>query len=174
MHLWSFCSRCKSKHNMLTLQESVPISTGTSSSDVLGICFIFDYMSMDMCQACEWNSQQLAEWITHVPLFWLTARGYCLTPLFSVLSWWSELPIFLNEEILRVLYAHLILFNLTPQMFGYAWVLKARSRTQALLGWAIALGWSDWGSLLLPTQGSLSTLLNPSGTALESTTLEVS
>ena len=79
VHLGTTCSLFKRVY---------PYQLGASSSDVLGICFVFDYMSMDMCQACEWNSQQLAEWITHVPLFWLTARGYRLTPLFQCLSAW--------------------------------------------------------------------------------------
>jgi hypothetical protein len=29
----------------------------------------------------------------------MTARGYCLTPLFSVLFWWHELPLYLNGHI---------------------------------------------------------------------------
>ena len=62
--------------------------------------FCVVYMSTDMCQTCEWNSQQLTECITHVLLLWLTARGYRLTPLFSVLFWRYDLPLFLNEEIL--------------------------------------------------------------------------
>ncbi len=59
--------------------------------------FCVDYMSTDMCQSCEWNSKQLTECITHVSLFWLTARGissqtpfiqYCL----GLAAWLAPIP----------------------------------------------------------------------------------
>ena len=46
-----FFDMCAPWDNMLTLQESVPMSSGISSSDVLGE--YFDFMLSDMCQACE-------------------------------------------------------------------------------------------------------------------------
>ncbi len=136
---------------------------------VMCLGFIFDFMSSDMCQACEWNSQQLTECITHVLLLWLTARGYRLTPLFSVLFWWHELPLFLNEEILRVPDAHLILLLISlPKCLGtlegQRWSLKLQHFLDGVFHRAVAIE----GSCCSLYNAMESTLLNHSGTAFKS------
>ena len=82
VHLGITCSLCKRVY---------PYQLGTSSSDVFGP--FFDYMSMDMCHACEWNSWQLTECITHT-LVQLTARGIVSLLFFSVVlaAWIAPIP----------------------------------------------------------------------------------
>ncbi len=71
-----FCM-CTLRHNMLTLQESVPISTGNKLQQRVWVLFC-----VHVDETCEWNSRQLTECITHTPLSWLTARVHHLTPIF--------------------------------------------------------------------------------------------
>ncbi len=51
---------------------------------------LFSFHVNGHASACEWNPRQLNECITHIPLSWLTSRGYRLTPLFfsvALVAW---------------------------------------------------------------------------------------
>jgi hypothetical protein len=72
VHLGTTCSLYKRVY---------PYQLGTSSSDLFGS--FFAYMSMDMCQACEWNSQQLTESKTPVQPLWPTEREISSQSLFQ-------------------------------------------------------------------------------------------
>ena len=96
MRLWSFLCMCASQHNMLTLQEIVHISTGTSSSDVLGIYF---WHHVVWHVSCLWVKLTTAGWVNNSCTTVLTdCKGVLSHFPFSVLSWRHELPLFLNEE----------------------------------------------------------------------------
>ena len=145
------CSLCKRVY---------PYQLWTSSSDVFGI---YSWLHVDGHVSDLWVKLTTADRVYNSCTAALTdCKGVSShSPIFSTILavWIAPIPEWGNLEGPGCP-PHPFL-NLTSQMFGYVWVLKARSKTQALLGWAIAPGLSDWGSLLLPTQGSLSTFLNP-------------
>ena len=164
IHLWSFYAYAP-RHNMLTLQERVPISTGNKFQWCV---FYVDYMSTVMCQACEWNSQQLTECITHVLLFWLTARGYHLTPFFQCCLGGMNRPSSWMRKFLRVLDTYLILLDLTPQMFGLAWGQRWSLKLQNFLDGVLHRAVAIEGACYSLHNALESTLLNLSSTACKS------
>ena len=82
-HLSTSCSLCKRvcPHQL------------ASSSDLFRSFFCFHVDG-----TCEWNSQQLTEYVTHTLLSWL--QGGISLPFSSVLPQWHESLFLLNEGIL--------------------------------------------------------------------------
>ena len=79
---------------------------------------------------------------THVLLLGLTERGYHLTPLLQCSLGGMNRPRTCMRKCWGVPDAHLILLISLPASSGNL-SDKGESRTQTLLGWALALGWSD-------------------------------
>ncbi len=85
---------CTIRHHMLTLQESVPISTGKFQW-----CIWVFFVSMSMETASKTYGSWLSVQLIHHCIDWLQG-GYLLAPLFSVLPWRHEWYFLLSEEIL--------------------------------------------------------------------------
>ncbi len=90
--MWSLFSECAPLGTTCSLCKRVhPCQLGMSSSDVFGSFFV--HLSIDMCQACEWNSWQLTQCVhlIHHCFVWLQ-EGIILLSHFSVrLSAWITL-----------------------------------------------------------------------------------
>ena len=148
----SFLCMCALRHNMLTLQESVPISTGNKFQWCVWVLFYWLYVSRHM--SCLWVTLTTADRVYNsCTAAWTYWKGYCLTPLLQCSLGGMNRPRTCMRKCWGVPDAHLILLISLPESSGNL-SDKGESRTQTLLGWALAPGWSDWGSLLLPIQGS--------------------
>jgi hypothetical protein len=146
-----FWFMCTPWHNMLTLQERVPISTGNKFQWCVWLFCC--WLHVEGHVSGLWVKLTTADRVHNSCTAVLTdCKGVSSHSLFSVLSWWHELPLFLNEEILEGPgYLPHSSWSHSPNV----WVSlrpKVKSKTSALLGWGLAPGSSNWGSMLLPAQ----------------------
>ena len=161
---------CALGHNMLTLQEGVPISTGTSSSDVLGIYF---WLHVLRHVSGLWVKLTTADWVHHSYAAALTdCNGVSsYSPIFSTILffWQHEVPLFLNEEILEGpgCPPHPFFTSLPKclgMLEGQRWSLKLQHFLDGDLHRALAIE----GACCSLYNALESTLLNHSGTVFKS------
>ena len=146
---------------MLTLQKSVPTSTGKFQW-----LFGSSSVSMSMEPVSKTHSSWMRAWLMFCCFDWLQG-GIVSLPFFQCCLGGMNHSFFWMKEFLGVLGAHLLRFTHIPRMFGQAWGPTAKTRSWAFLGWVLQRTRAIGGACCF-LHKALSPHSIPSCTALES------